>query len=199
MSTSLRYHAFGIPTAYTYKSTHYEKGCVTFVIEQRKKHLRCSSCDSRDVILRGSHLRQFKTSPIGEREVYIELAVPRLECRACQCIRQAKVLFANGSKRYTKRFRKLVLSLSMYMTIKGVASYLRVGWDLVKEIQKEYLKKRYNRPSLRKLKRIAIDEVYMGKKMGYLTVVLNLQTGVVVYVGKGKSGDNVIKLADIRL
>jgi len=31
----------------------------------------------------------------------------------------------------------------------------------------------------------------MGKKAGYLTIVLDLQTGVVVYVGKGKSGESL--------
>jgi len=31
----------------------------------------------------------------------------------------------------------------------------------------------------------------MGKKAGYLTIVLDLQTGIVVYVGKGKSGDSL--------
>ena len=79
------------------------------------------------------------------------------------------------------------------MTIKAVADYLQVGWDLVKDIQKKHLLRRYSRPNIRKLKRIAIDEIYMGKTSGYLTVVLDLQRGVVVYVGHGKSGDALTK------
>ena len=205
MSTSLLYHAFGLPTGYIYKSTHYEKSKIRFVVEQGKKHYCCSQCESQNVIRRGNQLRQFKTLPIGEREVYIEFAVPRLECKSCGSIRQAKVRFADGSKRYTKRFRKLVLSLSRHMTIKSVAAILRVGWDLVKDIQKQYLKRHYSRPSLRKLKRVAIDEVYMGSKMGYLTIVLDLHKGEVVYVAKGKSGESLeafwkrLKRAGIKL
>jgi len=79
------------------------------------------------------------------------------------------------------------------MTIKAVAGYLHVGWDLVKDIQKRHLHRRYASPNIRKLKRIAIDEIYMGKASGYLTVVLDLQRGVVVYVGDGKSGDALTK------
>ena len=82
-----------------------------------------------------------------------------------------------------------MLSLSKHMTIKSVATFLRIGWDVVKEIQKEYLTRHYSRPNIRKLKRIAIDEVFMGKKTGYLTVVLDLQKGEAVYVGEGKSGE----------
>ena len=147
MSTSLLAHAFGIPTGYEYQCTHYAGGEVSFVIKEKKHHLRCVVCESRNVILRGSHLRRFRTLPIGNRPVWIEFAVPRLECGDCQSIRQARIRFANGSARYTRRFRTLVLVLSRHMTIKAVADYLHVGWDLVKEIQKKYLLRRYGRLS----------------------------------------------------
>ena len=75
------------------------------------------------------------------------------------------------------------------MTIQAVACYLGVSWDLVKEIQKRNLRKRFRLPKLRKVKRIAIDEIYQGKKLGYLTIVLDLQRGAVIFVGKGKSAD----------
>ena len=48
-----------------------------------------------------------------------------------------------------------------------------------------------SRPSIRKLKRMAIDEIVMEPKMGYLTVVLGLQTGKAIYVGEGKSGETL--------
>ncbi|MBK6958981.1 MAG: hypothetical protein IPH22_12255 [Nitrosomonas sp.] len=31
-----------------------------------------------------------------------------------------------------------------------------------------------------KIKRIALDEIYQGKKLGYLTIVLDLQRGAVI-------------------
>ena len=191
MSTSLLYHAFGLPSGYQYQCTRYEGGTVKFVIKEKQQYHRCSQCNSRNVTLRGSHVRQFRTIPIGTRPVWIEFAVPRFECGDCQSIRQATIRFAEGSKRYTRRFRNLVLVLSRHMTIKAVAEYLQVGWDLVKDIQKAHLLRRYGRPNIRKLKRIAIDEIYMGNKFGYMTVVLDLKRGAVVYVGKGKSGDSL--------
>ena len=96
MSTSLLYHAFGLPTGYEHQPTFFEGGVIRFVVEEKRERPRCSICSSRDVIQRGSQLRQFRTLPIGKREVWIQFAVPRLECKACQCIRQAKVCFADG-------------------------------------------------------------------------------------------------------
>ncbi len=39
-----------------------------------------------------------------------------------------------------------------------------------------------------KLKRIAIDEIHLGRRSGYLTVVMDLDSGAVVEVAEGKEG-----------
>ena len=81
-----------------------------------------------------------------------------------------------------------MLDLSRYMTISDVAKHLGLGWDLIKSIQKKHLEKKYENPNLRQLKRIAIDEIYIGKR-GYLTIVLDVLSGAVVFVGDGKGSD----------
>jgi transposase len=75
------------------------------------------------------------------------------------------------------------------MTIQEVAHHLGVGWDLIKDLQKRDLQRRYRKPRLSKLKQIAIDEISIGKGHRYLTVVLNLESGAVVFVGDGKGAD----------
>jgi transposase len=75
------------------------------------------------------------------------------------------------------------------MTILDVAKHLQVSWGTIKDIQKRYLKRRYRNPSLKHIERIAIDEISIGKGHRYLTVVLNLRTGAVIYVGDGKGAD----------
>jgi len=72
------------------------------------------------------------------------------------------------------------------MTIQDVAKHLRVSWDTIKEIQSRSLRSRFGKPKLHKLRQIAIDEIAVGKGHRYLTVVLNLLTGAVVFVGDGK-------------
>ncbi len=37
------------------------------------------------------------------------------------------------------------------------------------------------------VKRIAIDEIHQGKKLGYLSIVMDLQRGTVIFVGNGKN------------
>ena len=75
------------------------------------------------------------------------------------------------------------------MTILDAARHLGVSWDVVKEIQKRYLGRRFLKPKLHRLKRIAIDEISIGKGHRYLTVVMDLDSGAVVFVGDGKGAE----------
>jgi transposase len=75
------------------------------------------------------------------------------------------------------------------MTLKDVANFLRVSWDLVKDIYKYYLKKRFSKPRLSKLKYIAIDEISIRKGHKYITLVMDLKSGAVIFVGDGKCAD----------
>jgi len=75
------------------------------------------------------------------------------------------------------------------MTIQDVARHLHVSWDVVKDIQKRYLKKKFSRPVLKDLRFLAIDEIAVKKGHNYVTVVLDLESGAVVFVGDGKGAD----------
>ena len=97
--------------------------------------------------------------------------------------------FADERRSYTRAFERYVLELSQRMTIRDVAEHLQVGWDLVKDIQKRYLGRKFRRIKLKHLRRIAIDEIAIGRGHRYLTVVLDLKSGAVVFVGEGKGAD----------
>jgi transposase len=188
MSTSLLYHGFGIH-GYEYVRTRYEGGQVIFTIRQKRENLRCSVCRSRHVVRKGTTQRQFRSLPIGLKPVWITLAIQRVWCRSCNLIRQVHLRFADSRFTYTKAFERYALELCRHMTILDVARHLGISWDVIKDIQKRYLKKRFSRPKLKKLKRLAIDEITIGKGHRYLTIVLDLNTGAVVFVGDGKGAE----------
>jgi transposase len=188
MSTSLLYHAFCI-RGYKYSRTEYSNGQVIFTIEQEPGSYRCSACGSRQVISRGQAERRFRSLPIGSRGTTVVFLVPRVECRACELVRQVEISFADPRRSYTKSFERYALELSRRMTIRDVARHLNVGWDLIKDIQKRDLSRRYGKPKLKHLRYIAIDEIAVAKGHQYLTVVMDLESGAVVFVGDGKGAD----------
>ena len=98
------------------------------------------------------------------------------------------------SSRVTKSLERTVLELRKEMSIKALSKYLGLHWDTVKNIEKKHLKRKYKTIRLTDVKAIGIDEVYMGKQTGnkgYLTIVRDLGSGAVLFVGQGKSGESL--------
>jgi transposase len=119
----------------------------------------------------------------------VVLPIPRVECQACGAVRQVEIRFADPRRSYTSSFERYALELGRRMTIRDVALHLDVSWDTIKDIQKRDLSRRYAKPKLKHLRRIAIDEIAVAKGHRYLTIVMDLESGAVVFVGDGKGAD----------
>jgi len=185
MSADSLYHAFGLK-GYSVHAIRHENNEVILETRQPRRSLRCPACGSARLFSQGQKIRRFRTLPIGTQPVIIELAVPRVRCRDCGVVRQVKIPFAPGSHRYTNLFEHYALQLARITTTQHAAQHLGVSWDTIRDIERRYLKKHFSKPKLKHLKRIAIDEIAVRKGHRYLTLVLDLASGQVVYVGKGR-------------
>lgn len=192
MSTSLLYHAFSI-RGYEYLSSAYLGGATRFHIGQSPDTLRCPLCQSRNVIRRGTVPRVIQTLPIGPRQTYVDVDVQRVECLDCHCLQQVELGFANPRRSYCRAFERYVLELLKSCTIQDVAEHLAVSWGTIKDIQKRYLQHKFAKVRLKDIRHIAIDEIYVGHKH-FLTIVLDLDSGAVIYVGEGKGADALKEL-----
>lgn len=188
MSTSLLSHAFGI-RGYEYVRTSYEGGRVTFTIRQDPRTGRCSACGSAEVHPRGHVERHFRALPIGNRPTTLALPIPRVGCRSRGVVHQVEVPFADPRRSYAKAFGRYALDLGRCMTIRDLAAHPGVGWDLIKDIQRRDLSRRFARPKLKRLRRIAIGEIAVAKGHRYPTLVMDLDGGAVVHAGGGKGAD----------
>ena len=160
-------------------------------VEPQPHKVCCPQCGSRHVIRRGQQVRWFRNLPVGNDCTWLIATLPRVECRACQIVRQIRLGLAEERRTYTRAFARYVLELSRYMTIKDVAHHLGVSWDIVKDILKRHLQKRYAKPALKDVRQIAIDEICVGRGYRFLTLVLDLESGAILFVGKGKKADSL--------
>jgi transposase len=191
MSTTLLYQMFGI-RGYEYRRTDYHQGTASFVIEQPREKYRCSDCGSAAVHAHGHNERFFRSLPIGGKPTFLLLKAARVLCLRCELVRQVKIPFADPRRTYTHAFERYALELSGFGTIQDVARHLGVSWDIVKDIQKRNLVRKYQKPKLKNLKEIAIDELAIGKGHRYVTLVLDLRSGAVVFVGDGKGTEALV-------
>lgn len=188
MSQSLLYHTFRV-RGYRLTRTEFNGGFTLLHVEPKQSMLLCPACGSDDVIRRGAAKRWFRNLPVGGKVTWIIAMIPRVACRDCGCCRQIKTGFSDPRRTYTRAFAQYVVELSRHMTIKDVADHLCVSWDIVKDIQKRHLQRNFSRPALSHVRQIAIDEISIGAGHRYLTIVLDLVSGAVLFVGDGKGAD----------
>jgi transposase len=182
------YRALGI-RGYKHQSIREQHGGIVMRMRHDGRELTCPGCGSSNIVRRGTVPRSWSAPPIGSRPVTLFAAVPRIECRDCHTEPVVPVPFADPRRSYTRSFERLVLDLRQSMTLKDVARHLGVSDWLVKDIEKRWLGKHFAKPRLKDLRHIAIDEIATRKGHKYLTIVMDLESGAVVFVGDGKGAD----------
>jgi transposase len=93
--------------------------------------------------------------------------------------------------RVTKRLAENVARLCKVMPIKRVAEFYDLHWDTVKAIDKAYLARELDRVDVRGVKLLLMDEFALHKGHRYATVVADAETRQVLWVGKGRSREEV--------
>ena len=72
------------------------------------------------------------------------------------------------------------------MTLSDVARVTGLSWDTVKAVVRPYLNKEVRRIRYKELKRLSIDEIYVGKARKFYTLVIDLDSGRIVWVAHGR-------------
>ena len=186
MSDWILYQLYGIRGYKVVGQEKVEGRAAIISIEPLPSQVCCPLCRSPHVIRKGVKHRLVLGTPIGSRQMYFDVAIPRVECAKCGVTRQISISFAEEKRRHTRQFERYALELARITTTQHAADHLGVSWDTVRDIEARYLGRKYRKPRLKNLRRIAIDEIYLGRRTKYLTIVLNLETGAIVFVGQGK-------------
>jgi transposase len=184
MSLSVLYHALGL-YGYHHLKTESQGGVI--YLYSVRAHNRCGFCRSWKVIGKGYCWRRLRTLPIGRKAVFVVVRMRRFYCENCRRIRYEDLIIADRRKHYTHALERYVMDLCARMTIRDVAQHTRLHWETVKNIDKKRLKRQLPRAEdLRPVKYLGIDEVSVRRGHRYLTTVVDLRTGRVVYVGEGR-------------
>jgi transposase len=83
---------------------------------------------------------------------------------------------------------RFVYGLSRVMTLSDVAEVTLLSWDTVKAITKTHLARDYGKPALRGVRYLGIDEIHLGSKKRYFTIVIDLEDGRILWAKPGRGG-----------
>jgi transposase len=190
MPTDLLYTAIGMKNYHPLSSSD-RAGVLSLTMQPPESAIRCPECKSTDVIRRGTVDRKVYAPPIGLRTTLISIKTPRVECRTCNCVKNIELPKVVPLKNHTKSFARLAVDLRKMMTVADVSVYLGVSESMIRGIDKTYLNRKFAKPKLGHLKYLAIDEISVRKGHKYLTIVMDLVSGAVVFVGDGKGEESL--------
>ena len=184
MNSSFLYHAWGLYSLECTKE-EYKGNTIILHVQSKKRLLVCPKCGKCHLVKNGYRIRDFVGLPIGGKKVIVRMKVQRYKCmnEECDYDQQENIPFATGSRSYTHRFAKYVVDLLRGMTLQDVANHLNISWNTG----------HYCPPSLKGVKNIGIDEFAVRKGHIYKTIVVDLDSGRIVYVGDGKGIDALKK------
>lgn len=130
--------------------------------------------------------------PILNHDTYLSCEIFNVKCPKCG-VRRERLDFVDRCSRLTIRFEQFIFSLVCMSTVKDAANRFELSWETVKNIDKKNLEAKYKNIDYGDLKRIAIDEISNRKGHDYLTIVMDLDRGRVIWVGEGRKEEDIDK------
>jgi transposase len=146
----------------------------------------CSGCGHGVRRLHSVSVRGVRDLPLAHAAVTLMIPQRKVRCRRCG-VRTECLDFLSPYRRATLRFERAVAELCRVLAVQQVAAHFGLDWHTVKDVDKRRLEAEVGTPCYNGLRRLAVDEVAVHKGHRYLTVVLDLDTGRVVWVGADRT------------
>ena len=151
---------------------------------------RCSRCGEVVVEIHDLSERRVRDLPILEAETWLVFPRARLQCPRCGPTVEA-VSWLDRYQRMTTRLAAAIARLAQVLPIKQVAAWFSVGWETVKQIDQRALERRLGPVDLSTVRVIAIDEFAIQRGHRYATVVVEVPTKRVLWVGRGRGREDL--------
>ena len=147
----------------------------------------CHVCGAQAASVHGWTQRQVRDLNFGPAEVWVQCRYRKIACSQCDRIRVEDLELLDPCKRVTKRLARTIHELCKVMTVTDVAKHFGLDWKTVKDIDKAFLQQQYGQTDYTGLRILAVDEIAVRKGHHYMTVVIDYETGRVVWMGRDRT------------
>jgi transposase len=157
---------------------------VVVSVRVRRRRRVCSRCGQIVFVTHDTGRRRWRHLDLGGVRCFVEAMLRRVRCPDCG-VRVEAVPFARPGARHTRAFDQLVCALAQQVAKTPLTRLLRIGWRTVGRICARVLRERLTPSRFEGLRRIGIDEVSYRRGHRYLTLVVDDDSGRVVWVSEG--------------
>ena len=154
------------------------------------KQLVCSGCGRLTGVIVESYEREVRDLPWSEYRTTVVIELYRVRCPDCG-VKSEKVPLLPSKAPFSKRFEDAVGLACESAAARRVAQQFGLSASTVRAIDLCYLERwshSRRKPALRKM---GVDEIYLGKKQKFLTVVSNLETVEPLWFGQDRKKETL--------
>ena len=154
------------------------------------RKLECSGCGRKFAEAYDSHERQVRDLPWSTFQTTVHIEVYRVKCPECG-VKVEKVPLLPSKAPFSQRFEDAVGRACESAPARQVARRFGLAQSTVRAIDLRYLERwagSRRRPALRQM---GVDEIHLGKKQKFLTVVCNLETAEPLWFGRERKKETL--------
>jgi len=154
--------------------------------DQRYRPL-CHACGGPGRTVHSRARKFVRDLRFGGHAMMLQVEHRKIWCDACGGVRVEQLEFVDPSQRVTNRLAAYAVQLCRAgLSVQAVAEHLELDPKTVKALDKAALERDFGQTRYAGLERLAIDEIAVRKGHHYMTVVLDYDTGRVVWMGEGR-------------
>jgi transposase len=152
--------------------------------------LVCSGCGRRVDEIAEVYEREVRDLPCFEYRTTVVIELYRLRCPDCG-VKVEKVTQLPSKAPFSKRFEDAVGLACESAAARRVARQFGLADSTVRGIDLRYLERWAAARRKPVLRQMGVDEIYLGKKQKFLTVVCNLDTGEPLWFGRERKKETL--------
>ena len=162
------------------------------------RKLECSGCGRKFAEVYDSYEREVRDLPCFEFRTTVVIELYRVRCPDCG-VKTEKVPQLPSKAPFSKRFEEAVGLACESAAVRRVARQFGLASSTVRAIDVRYLKRWAQSRRKPALRQMGVDEIYLGKKQGFLTVVCNLNTGEPLWFGRERKKETLDEFFETQL
>ena len=172
------------------------RNAVVIAIRRRRNaRARCSTCNTPMGGAAQAVKREWRHLNLIGRWCLVRATIREARCPR-HGRRLERVPWASPRARHTRPFDLQVASLAQVADKTATQRMFEIAWRTVGGIVQRVVTERLGRDRFAELYAVGVDETSYKRGHRYITVVTNLLTGRVVWVGEGKSGATLDRFFD---
>lgn len=154
------------------------------------RKIECSGCGRKFSDIYDTSERAVRDLPWSAFTATVMVEVYRVNCPDCG-VKREKVPLLPSKAPFSRRFEEAVGLACEMASARQVARQFKLPASTVRAIDLRYLerwKESRRQPALRQM---GVDEIYLGKKEKFLSVVCNLETGEPLWFGRERKKETL--------